>query len=82
MGTFSDPETKYENPEQGKNVRDTQKSRVDQDKEEENEPMVGEKMVLLDSWPSHQFFHEKSLPSWFPFTEPFSCLHGYAEAKF
>ena len=82
MGTFSDPETKYENPEQGKNVRDTQKSRADQDKEEENEPMVGAKMVLLDSWPSHQFFHEKSLRSWFPFTEPFSCLHGYAEAKF
>ena len=39
MGTFSDPETKYENPEQGKNVRDTQKSRADQDKEEENEPV-------------------------------------------
>lgn len=38
MGTFSDPDTKDENPEQGKNARDTQKSRADQDKEEENEP--------------------------------------------
>ena len=38
MGTFSDLDTKDENPEQGKNARDTQKSRADQDKEEENEP--------------------------------------------
>lgn len=63
MGTFSDPETKNENPEQGKNVRDTQKSRAEHDKEEENEAMASAKMVLLDSWPSHQFFHEKNLPS-------------------